>query len=481
MSIFVQVSEKLSDLLSYLKEQLPDDSSAMLMPCLPLHIITEKDTTTATSYDCGAQCLLVDDKTAAKVPLAYIGFSKMLCKLTIDALKKDYERFCEYFLEFEKNVESTSYSNSMLCKSSKSLPNVYHHVFGPFGKLLSRICTGALLGHLTTDLTTINDLNVRNTYPELSFSSFTEKRHKFGHVALLGNTAQILKNHYQGSLPNVSYHPGIKCSDESWINSLDTLAYLPPSTLFVILLDATMLSKPEVYNDCISKGCKDPIIRFSLDLLDVNDPTQLETFVDTMLGQIYRNIFSLRHYIPSHNSLIVAPLAPQRVLLQEEAKSYFNHNLLHNTFYNENNRNPLVLGQGNDWVKLYNCCAEILQKPCYALDGGFSNLTKILGNKLQTTLSHVNNPRFFYDPFPERQHWFDFMGSFVVKLQRVKYFGEYIWHHWFDFLGHCTVFCATRYAVKNDFHLRVISLATILHCNISSYFTLSILFNLLST
>ena len=45
----------------------------------------------------------------------------------------------------------------------------------------------------------------------------------------------------------------------------------------------------------------------------------------------------------------------------------------------------------------------------------------------------------------------------------------------------CTVFCATQYAVKNDFHLRVISVAIILACKISSYFTFSILCNLLST
>ncbi|KAF2362804.1 hypothetical protein FHG87_006440 [Trinorchestia longiramus] len=399
-----------------------DCVSVVLLPALPLHCSFDGFFTTVAEAVLPPALLLLEvaQVMCRRVFASYRSFSNAICLEALASFTKESLQ-CNALLALIEKTKDLSLSckskasgsqnvyTSELYSQGNSLPDVTAILFGLFCRTLHEMIFTATSAYPFQPLPDIEELNFCGTYPELShLADLSSKSRRFKKVIIVGDAAARSKiSEELGGKERIQLLPTPLFSDSSILELLELLSLEPPNVLVLFLLDVTLFAVKEVYPDCLTKKCSDKILRCHLSSsVDWEDDAAVQTLVASKLESIISYLQQMKQCLPHQSNVLLLPVAPERLLLQTEAKSFWNHTLLHATFWLPSSGNAMAYGDLKHWNVLYHTLAQELNKPQYQIDPGMSALLTPLRKDLEPQLSYSSNPRLYVeDQFTERMQW----------------------------------------------------------------------------
>lgn len=427
-------------MVSHLRELLQEqqdatttttNSAVVVLPCLPLYLLgnVPSDITILEPETNGGASQLIHlsyDLSCKGIQAAYYDMLRGTYALTVSSLlheKLDSVAVGAFATELEK--EDNKYLFRVVSERRLD-PSV--DLYGPFGRLFNGLLLNAKLGLFDHPSPLLEDLQMITSYPSLcNLANLEERTLRYSKIVLVGDSALRSSLNSSSYLEgkSVAIFPNVAFTAKGFSDFTEKAELFPPNTLYVFFIDLFMFNSCQLYPQCCpmtSKKCRNMMSRYILDPdMDTDDEA---CWLSTKLEPVLEHLTLLKGRLPNQSSVIIGPISPQRVLVQESDPSFFNHKLMHDVYHFENK--PIVFGPPCDWMKLHDSFVAELAKQGYVLDKGLENLTKAVEGaaSYSPVLSCVTNPRLYDEAFPEKMAWATYMKEFLAKVEKLVFPGE---------------------------------------------------------
>lgn len=406
-----EIVSRLSDLYK--------DACIVCLPSLPLHMLRKPPTKPTPDSSGSTQVLILNNpNNRALVAESYSRFLASTYKLTKETFQAAYlhsfavEDF-GHELQENKALQCTSCDNFLRDPSLD--------LFGPFGRLLQGICTTAVLGISSVPLPSVDQLKLTSTYPTLTgLADLDNRSTRYDQIVLVGDVAlysPLNSGYLEGK--NIAILPRMAFSSEAFGLFTAKASRYPPNTLFVFFVDPLVFLEKVTYPHCRVSSCSNVISRYNFGTESFSTDSAIQQWINEKLVNVMSLLKGFKKSLPNQSSVIIGPMSPQRVLLQESDPSFFNHNLLHIQYYFETK--PIAFGPEKIWNNLYRVCSSEMKSAKYSLDLGLENLIKSIDYSCEDMLSCVDNPRLYGEAFPEKIAWSDYIKNIIAQVEKLVF------------------------------------------------------------
>ena len=429
--LFYQDIEDISCFCQTLKDSVPHGCAVVLMPLLPLHLITRINSPAPDFSPQGtAQYVTLSDDSFEDVSEHYFSSSKEMMKVSVNTFEKE-QLHCTLLNDYHDHLEQRGAND--LCTVSDFYYETITDICGPWGRLLKSICFSAVSGFLPNELPGSEALAMTSIYPGLLhlIDQSTPKLSRFEHTFLIGCVPCNLREKFTDD-STVSFFPSFSVSGAGKLSFLAKCSTLSSNSLLLFSLDVTSLfGKAEIYPDCCKFSCKNPIYQHSLDpSLSFED---VKTLVSLKVKEALDFLKLLKKCLPGQASIMLCPFAPQSYLAVEDPnKSFFSHNLLHKDSID------LVQGSAETWSDLYLAVAAELSNCSVSLDAGLETIMKSFVKASSPSVNAVTDLSLYNDNKVGRGQWCDGVAAFISRVQSLKMPGEKHCVNAVRFLALCT-------------------------------------------
>lgn len=279
--------------------------------------------------------------------------------------------------------------------------------FSPWSSLVNSIKMKYKTGIATSNLKEVDDLQFTNMYPTLSKSWINPKETKrFKRVAFIGDhsaTMAFVSN------PDISYF-NIKLSTD-WVPSILEKAYsLPSNSLFMVLLDVSMVTNSIEHELCTKQKCREKLSIYTLPV-EASDNVQLNKLMADKMKIIMDKLTLMRYHIPNQSTISLAPVPAERVLVINSLESLvaLNHDDLHKHLTGSTvigRQSSIFIGKEEQWKKVYRAFLTEVQSMGNNLVINFNRtLNNASGFTCNASLLCVSEAALQSTEFPEIIDW----------------------------------------------------------------------------
>lgn len=395
-----------------LELRINSSSMAITLPFMPVLFVKHQLRDLVPSLLYNSHVLFVEDNLSTVSPEMLFHQHRTLNRSLVNLATEHLEMVGispELFLQYRNDTENEDLT------MGEHWPGHMRFVFHAWSYLVDSIKFKAQHGLAKSfmPMSTVDDLPFVDCYPTIKKAwkqANTTKR--FQRVVLVGNLTK--KGKYMDNA-KVHYLPSVLFSTNWMPEFLNKLVKGTSNscTLYIFVLDMTMISQMSVLPSCKTHGCSKALRVSSLPPVCHTNRAKLQALVASKLKFIQDELVTLRKLLPNQSTVSIAPIPPQRVFHADSIKDLdvISHSDLHKavelphpagTYPKE----AVLVGAKDDWLAAYEFCLLEAKRPASNLIINFNSMmNRPDGFTFDTVLDCCSQLKQLSSSFPARLAW----------------------------------------------------------------------------